>query len=1432
MFFGINFNFFKKQVFFGFLVLFLGVIGAFIPLFSRQIAEVKATTFSASTKVSETASGGSNTLKIQKFNGIYYLTQTVPNEGNTGKLQITTSTDGTTWSAFSTIINPTSPRDYAFGYYENGGFYYAIFSNYDYGDYAADTIYITTSSDAITWSPTTTVATAHVSSPGYIFASVASSSSYLSVVYGNLNTSQIHLATSTNGVSWSITTIRSTTNNELVNFVAGDDNNLHLLFNTFSDSNATTTTQVFLEYAKSANGGATWATTTLGRVDYDYYYSTANNALTLDGSGNPGVFYYKIDALSGCAWDEVEEWYVGDCAVTTSVRYAKYSGSSWTSSTVATFSLTVPSTSNNGIDNFSSLSFAPNGEAIMAGIGTDFNPYFIVSTNTLDISQVEITQIDNKALYDLTPFGNGITMVFNTSTLTAGVAFIGDDGSGTDRDVWFTTSSVLVAPSAPTGLSATASTTTQIDLSWNSAAGATSYVLYRDTNSGFTATTTVTTTALTSYSDTGLTASTQYYYKVVAVNVAGTSTLSSAVNATTLSAGTAPTAPSGAALSSITTSSMAMSWTDASNDEDGFVVEYTNDDASWVQGTTVAANVTSTSFASMAPNKFFRFRVAAYNTFGTSTFSTTTGEYTDPVVPGTPAFSSVSTSSLTVSWADNSNYSGTVYYVNYTGGFTTTTNTSTSIISLTPNTEYQFAVRAQYLSSSALYTAYSASSTTSTLALPNNTPAVTAISPTQATNGTGLVTVTTTVSDADADTVNLTVQYLSGDGVTWVSSTLGTVSGTGTFTTSSGQISGIATTVANAITFTWNSLTDLGAITTSTQIKITPNDGTDNGTAVTSTLTVDNEVPSAPTTITLTPATSSITIFWSDVSGASTYTVSTTAGSATTTASTVTTTAYSGLTPNTNYSFQVKVTDAYGNVGSFSTASSTYTNADIPGQPTATANGQTSEIVSWSANSNSASTVYQLYNVTTAAVVGTTTAVSYTVTGLTAGTPYQFKVRARYLSDGVTYSSYSDDSVAVSTAAVASTVSMTLATGASSTFQLSVGGTAHTATLNSITNGAASVTIASTPVTVSLTQGESDNIDTDGNGADDMTITMTTVGASSATFSLASYTPPAATSSGGGGSSYSPPYNISFLINNGATSTSNPAVTLTFAATNAAEMVVAEDSSFVGKTWEVFKARKTWIFSSPIAGIKTIFVRYRDNYGTMSLPASASIMFLSSASSSTSISTVTSFPAGLTATIAVGDVVKGASTKSVFYIAQDGKRYTFPNQDVYFSWHKDWTAVKTIPDSDLALLAIGGTVTYRPGTQLVKIQTDPKVYAVEAGGVLRWIETAEIARAIWGKDWGKRVRDVDPAIFPYIYKIGPSSISSVLYPVGSLVKMGSDYYLIGASMVKHKVTVEGLESNMLQMGFAIITNDLSAYSDGADIVTKDFSLVNAAGPSF
>jgi subtilisin-like proprotein convertase family protein len=86
-------------------------------------------------------------------------------------------------------------------------------------------------------------------------------------------------------------------------------------------------------------------------------------------------------------------------------------------------------------------------------------------------------------------------------------------------------------PAPPTGVTATAASQTQINVSWTASAGATSYNILRSTTSGGPYSL-VGTSATTSFSDTGLTCNTAYYYVVQAV-AACTSGNSAQATATT-----------------------------------------------------------------------------------------------------------------------------------------------------------------------------------------------------------------------------------------------------------------------------------------------------------------------------------------------------------------------------------------------------------------------------------------------------------------------------------------------------------------------------------------------------------------------------------------------------------------------------------------------------------------------------------------------------------------------------------------------------------------------------------------------------------------------------------------------------------------------------------------------------------------------------------
>jgi hypothetical protein len=93
-------------------------------------------------------------------------------------------------------------------------------------------------------------------------------------------------------------------------------------------------------------------------------------------------------------------------------------------------------------------------------------------------------------------------------------------------------------PSAPSGLSATAASTSQINLSWTASSSSCTptYSVFRSTTSGFTPSSSNQVgsgVTGTTFSDTGLTCNTTYFYLVEAVNSAGASPASNQASATT-----------------------------------------------------------------------------------------------------------------------------------------------------------------------------------------------------------------------------------------------------------------------------------------------------------------------------------------------------------------------------------------------------------------------------------------------------------------------------------------------------------------------------------------------------------------------------------------------------------------------------------------------------------------------------------------------------------------------------------------------------------------------------------------------------------------------------------------------------------------------------------------------------------------------------------
>ncbi|MDQ7814551.1 MAG: hypothetical protein RDU25_01970 [Patescibacteria group bacterium] len=109
---------------------------------------------------------------------------------------------------------------------------------------------------------------------------------------------------------------------------------------------------------------------------------------------------------------------------------------------------------------------------------------------------------------------------------------------------------------------------------------------------------------------------------------------------------------------------------------------------------------------------------------------------------------------------------------------------------------------------------------------------------------------------------------------------------------------------------------------------------------------------------------------------------------------------------------------------------------------------------------------------------------------------------------------------------------------------------------------------------------------------------------------------------------------------------------------------------------------------------------------------------------------------------------------TVYWLSSNGKRYVFPTYNTFFSWYGySSPAIQQLSLDQLGTITIGGNVTYKPGVRLIKVTTNPKVYAVSRYGVLRWITSEAIATQLYGANWALMVDDL-PDPFFVNYNIG------------------------------------------------------------------------------
>ncbi len=204
---------------------------------------------------------------------------------------------------------------------------------------------------------------------------------------------------------------------------------------------------------------------------------------------------------------------------------------------------------------------APSGVLVSAYKGSTSNAIVAINSNSSAVSlpvSLQNLTISSVTPYQTTSAGglqqqNAVTVTNGSFTYTLPgqsiVTFVSGSSSSTCNST----------PPAPTGLTATASSSSGINLSWTattapSGCSISAYKVFRSTTSGFTPSSSNQIASVASgtiFSDTGLTASTTYYYVVEAADSEGSSAASAQASAETSasSSGSFTLAPSASSLS-------------------------------------------------------------------------------------------------------------------------------------------------------------------------------------------------------------------------------------------------------------------------------------------------------------------------------------------------------------------------------------------------------------------------------------------------------------------------------------------------------------------------------------------------------------------------------------------------------------------------------------------------------------------------------------------------------------------------------------------------------------------------------------------------------------------------------------------------------------------------------------------------------------------
>ena len=280
----------------------------------------------------------------------------------------------------------------------------------------------------------------------------------------------------------------------------------------------------------------------------------------------------------------------------------------------------------------------------------------------------DVTSVGANVSYIVTVTGvNSGTALVNGTTYFFQIAAVNSIGTG---NYTATIDATTTVPDAPTNLTATVVSDTQISLSWDAplqdgGLAITGYDLEFsvDGNEPWTDLTTSVTT--TSFSDnTGLTAGSTRHYRVAAINSVGTGAYSEETSATTHDV---PVAPTNLRATAVSDTEIDLTWevlSDGGSTITGYDLEYSEDGSEpWIDLTTSSTMTTFSDDTGLTRGTTRHYRVAAINSVGTGASSEEASATTYNVPnPPTSLTATPGETQVTLSWVVPANGGDDITY--------------------------------------------------------------------------------------------------------------------------------------------------------------------------------------------------------------------------------------------------------------------------------------------------------------------------------------------------------------------------------------------------------------------------------------------------------------------------------------------------------------------------------------------------------------------------------------------------------------------------------------------------------------------------------------------------------------------------------------------------------------------------------------------------